>query len=158
MANVKMVCFDMDGTIADLYGVNGWLEGLRSYKVEPYVQAEPMWDMPELVKLLMVLQSRGIEIRIITWLSMESVVEYDNAVRVAKREWLKEYSFPYDHFHGVKYGTTKASCVSRYLAEEETAILIDDNAKVRNGWSLGETVDPTSTDLIEYFKALIESL
>ena len=31
MANVKMVCFDMDGTIADLYGVNGWLEGFRSY-------------------------------------------------------------------------------------------------------------------------------
>ena len=22
----KMVCFDMDGTIADLYGVKGWLE------------------------------------------------------------------------------------------------------------------------------------
>ena len=158
MANVKMVCFDMDGTIADLYGVNGWLEGLRAYDPTPYIKAEPMWDMPELVKLLMALKNRGIEIRIITWLSMESVTEYDNAVRIAKREWLEEYSFPYDHFHGVKYGTTKASCVSRYLEEEETAILIDDNAKVRNGWSLGETVDPTNTDLIEYFKALNESL
>lgn len=155
MANVKMVCFDMDGTIADLYGVNGWLEGLRAYDTRPYVDAPPMWDMPELVKILAQLQSKGIEIRIITWLSMETTVEYDNAIRVAKREWLEEYSFPYDHFHGVKYGTTKASCVRRYLAEEETAILIDDNARVRNGWSLGDTIDPTTENIIEMLKALL---
>ena len=158
MANVKMVCFDMDGTIADLYGVNGWLEGLRAYDPTPYIKAEPMWDMTELAEVLMKLQIVGIEIRIITWLSIGSTTEYDNEVRKAKREWLENMGFPYDHFHGVKYGTTKASCVSRYLEENETAILIDDNAKVRNGWSLGDTIDPTSTDLIEYFKALIESL
>ena len=27
---VKMIVFDMDGTIADLYGVSGWLEDLRA--------------------------------------------------------------------------------------------------------------------------------
>ena len=158
MANVKMVCFDMDGTIADLYGVNGWLEGLRAYDPTPYVQAEPMWDMTELAEVLMKLQIVGIEISIITWLSAGSTTEYDNEVRKAKREWLKNMGFPYDHFHGVKYGTTKASCVSRYLEENETAILIDDNAKVRNGWSLGDTIDPTNENVIETLKALIESL
>ncbi len=155
MANVKMVCFDMDGTIADLYGVNGWLEGLRAYDPAPYVKAEPMWNMPELANVLGELRMVGIEIRIITWLSAESTTEYDNEVRKAKREWLENMGFPYDHFHGVKYGTTKASCVSRYLEESETAILIDDNAKVRNGWSLGDTIDPTTENIIEMLKALL---
>jgi FMN phosphatase YigB (HAD superfamily) len=158
MANVKMVCFDMDGTIADLYGVNGWLEGLRAYDPTPYIKAEPMWDMTELAEVLMKLQIVGIEIRIITWLSVGSTTEYDNEVRKAKREWLENMGFPYDHFHGVKYGTTKASCVSRYLEENETAILIDDNAKVRNGWSLGDTIDPTNENVIETLKALFDSL
>ena len=28
----KEICFDMDGTIADLYGVEGWLEDLKELK------------------------------------------------------------------------------------------------------------------------------
>ena len=31
MAKVKMVCFDMDGTVADLNGVDNWLPMLRAY-------------------------------------------------------------------------------------------------------------------------------
>ena len=37
----KMVCFDMDGTIADLYGVNGWLEYLQAENPWPYLAARP---------------------------------------------------------------------------------------------------------------------
>ena len=37
---LKMICFDMDGTIADLYGVDGWLEKLRAYDATPYLTAE----------------------------------------------------------------------------------------------------------------------
>ena len=32
----KMICFDMDGTIADLYAVPGWLEKLRAEDATPY--------------------------------------------------------------------------------------------------------------------------
>jgi hypothetical protein len=46
--------------------------------------------------------------------------------------------------------------VRRYLAEDETAILIDDNAKVREGWHLGETIDPTACDIIEILRSLLE--
>ena len=152
---VKMICFDMDGTIADLYGVNGWLEKLRAFDPTPYAEARPMWDMVELTNTLMTLQSVGIEIRIITWLSKESNREYDNAVRLAKREWLEGFDFPFDHFHGVAYGSTKADSVRRYLAENEGAILIDDNAKVREGWHLGDTIDPTTEDIIEILKGLL---
>lgn len=152
--NVKMICFDMDGTIADLYGVSGWLEKLRTFDPTPYEEAEPMWDMAELNEVLNALRICGIEIRIITWLAMGSTIEYNQAVREAKREWLDSLDFPYDNFHGVAYGTTKANCVRKYLNEGE-AILIDDNAKVRKGWHLGEAVDPTAINIIEYLKGLL---
>jgi hypothetical protein len=152
---VKMICFDMDGTIADLYGVSGWLEKLRSCDPTPYTEAEPMWDMDELAEVLGELQSIGIEIRIITWLSMGAPEEYKDEARDAKREWLERYGFPCDHFHGVAYGATKADSVRRYLAEGESAILFDDSAKVREGWHLGEAFDPTAVDLIEVLKGLL---
>lgn len=155
MANVKMVCFDMDGTIADLYAVEGWLSMLRSENPTPYRMAEPMWDMAELTEVLLAVMAVGIEIRIVTWLSKDSSEEYKDEVRLAKREWLAEQNFPFDHFHGVQYGATKADSVRRYLNEGETAILIDDNDRVREGWTLGETIDPTTEDIIEILRTLI---
>ena len=155
MANVKMVCFDMDGTIADLYGVNGWLDMLRAENPAPYIAATPMWDMSELRETLLAIMENGIEIRIITWLSMDSSESYKATTRTAKLDWLNKQNFPFDHFHGIRYGTTKADSVRKYLGEDETAILFDDNAKVRKGWTLGETFDPTSTNIIEVLKTLI---
>ena len=151
----KYLCFDMDGTIADLYAVNGWLEQLRAYNPNPYRVAEPMWDMVELARAIQEIQEIGIKIVIITWASKDSTREYDMAVRQAKLDWLEEMGFPYDFFHCVKYGTTKANTIRKYMEIEETAILIDDNEKVRNGWSLGETVNPTDTDIIDFIRGLI---
>ena len=151
----KMICFDMDGTIADLYAVKGWNEMLRAYDPTPYAVADPLWDMEALRMVLDRLMANGIEIRIITWLSMDSTEEYKDAVRNAKREWLEDMGFPYNHFHGVAYGATKADSIRKYLPEGETAWLIDDNAKVRQGWHLGETIDPTSCDLLEILASLL---
>ena len=144
-----MYVFDMDGTIADLYGVKDWLPKLENHIASPYVDAEPMWDMARLAKAL---KASGAKIVVVTWLAKGSSKEYDMEVRKAKLEWLKANGFPYDKFHGVKYGTTKANCVRRYMNEGEVAVLIDDNAKVRREWSLGETVNPTAVDLVEYFE------
>ena len=33
----KMLCFDMDGTIADLYGVDGWLKDLMKFIKEDLI-------------------------------------------------------------------------------------------------------------------------
>ena len=149
----KMICFDMDGTIADLYSVEGWLPKLRAYDASPYTDAAPMWDMIKLSDVLRVLIAQGWEVRVISWLSKESTAEYSAAVRKAKREWLNRYGFPADKVHLVAYGTTKADCVRKVA---EAAILIDDNAKIRDGWHLGETIDPTNCDLIEKLWDLVE--
>ena len=156
MTNVKMICFDMDGTIADLYAVQNWLPMLRAFDPTPYTVAEPMWDMAKLADLLHLAQAQGIEIRVITWLSKDSNPEYDRAVREAKREWLEAQGFPFDHFHGIKYGATKADSVRKYLGEDESAILFDDNAKVRAGWHLGTAVNPTDCDILEVLRNLVE--
>ena len=36
---IKEIVFDMDGTIADLYGVENWLPKLRAYDPTPYQTA-----------------------------------------------------------------------------------------------------------------------
>lgn len=152
---LKMICLDMDGTLCATYDVPNWLEKLRAYDASPYLMAQPMWDMEELAFLLEVAQHRGIEVRIITWLSKESTKEYDDMVRIAKRAWLKAHNIPIDHFHGVAYGATKADSVRKALPNGDTAILFDDNAKVRAGWHLGDTYDPNACDICEVLKNIL---
>ena len=149
----KMICFDMDNTIADLYNVENWEAMLNAGNPIPYEVCAPMWDMERLADVLNELIAVGIEIRIVTWLAIGATEEYNQQVREAKRNWLEKFNFPFTHFHGVKYGTTKANCVRKYLDGE--AILIDDNAKVRNGWTLGQTIDPTTCDIIAELEKIL---
>ena len=158
MTKVRMIVWDMDGTIADLYGVEDWLPMLRAENPLPYEIAKPMWDMERLVNVIRGLQAIGVEQRIVTWLSMNSSEEYKTETRRAKREWLEQFDFPFDHFHGVQFGSTKADSVRKFLADDEEAILIDDSARVRKGWHLGETVDPTEINVIDFLETLLESL
>lgn len=155
---VKLLVWDMDGTMADLYGVSNWLPMLRAYDPTPYRIARPMWDMERLAYLLTELAKCGIESDISTWLSKESTKDYDKEVRKAKKDWLAENGFPYVHFHGVAYGTTKANTVRHRLNPGETAILFDDNAKVRQGWHLGEAIDPTTTNILEFLETLLNEV
>lgn len=152
MEKKKMICFDLDGTLANLYAVADWLPKLRSYDPTPYVEAAPMWDMEALALVLEMLKLNGWEIAVITWLSKESTPEYDAAVRRAKRDWLERYNVPYDSFHGVKYGRTKADSVRKRCAY---GILIDDNETICAGWTLGATIDPTKENIIEKLLALL---
>ena len=93
MKKVKYLCFDMDGTIADLYGVVDWLPMLRAELPTPYKTAQPMWDMERLAKALRKAQAQGIEVCIITWLSKGASRWYKKEVRKVKRNWLMENEF-----------------------------------------------------------------
>ena len=79
----KKIYLDMDGTFANLYAVEGWLDMLRAYDPTPYATAEPMWNMSSLARLLHKAQRLGYEIGVISWLSKTSNSEYDIAVTEA---------------------------------------------------------------------------
>lgn len=134
----RTLVFDMDGTIANLYGVENWLNLLRAESSLPYRVAEPMYDMDTLAVVLNLLKAQGWKVAVTSWLSMDSTRAYDEKVKVAKREWLAKYNFPYDEIHLVPYGTPKSEC-TRNLGGFQ--ILFDDNKEVRDGWELGQTVD-----------------
>lgn len=143
--------FDMDGTIADLYSVENWLAKLRASDASPYREARPMYDFGKLTEMLRALESYGVNIAIVSWLSKESNKEYDKAVREAKRAWLVENDFPFDEIHLVKYGTRKQNT----LRNPANAILFDDNDEIRASWTAGEAIHPDN--MIEYIERIYNS-
>ena len=148
----RTLVFDMDGTIANLYGVENWLEMLRAEDPTPYIVAQPMYDMDALKVILEMLKLQGWTIAVTSWLSMGSTREYDKLVRKAKREWLERYDFPFDEIHLVAYGTTKANCTRKNGGYQ---ILVDDNEKVRNGWNLGGTINANENILEKLVELLL---
>lgn len=148
----KMLVFDMDGTIADLYGVDNWLEDLRAENPRPYEIAKPLYTMDALNAILEVFKVNGWKIVVTTWLAKGSSKEYDNLVREAKLAWLEKYNFPFGEIHLVKYGTAKANCTRKAGGFQ---VLIDDNEKVRKGWNLGATID-ANDNIITRLIALLE--
>lgn len=155
MKETKVLVFDMDGTIADLYGVQGWLEDLRSENPRPYKVARPMYDMETLGYILEILKDQGWKIVVTSWLAKGSTREYDEMVRRAKREWLERYQFPVDEIHLVKYGTAKANCTRKLGGYQ---ILVDDNETVRKGWTLGETINANENILEKLVDLLCQDL
>lgn len=146
----KVLVFDMDGTIADFYNVDGWLDCLMAEDTRPYREARPLYDMFALMEVLNELKNNGWRIAVTTWLAKDATREFDKAVRKAKLEWLERFGFPYDELHMVKYGTTKADCTRKLGGYQ---ILIDDNTKVRAGWTLGATFD-ANNNVYEFLKNL----
>ena len=134
----RTLVFDMDGTIANFYGVSNWLEDIRNGNPRPYIVAEPLYDMEILNAILNLLKLQGWTIAVTSWLAKGSDKEFDELTRIAKREWLAKYNFPFDEIHLVKYGTTKANCTRKNKGYQ---ILVDDNEQVRNGWNLGATIN-----------------
>jgi phosphoglycolate phosphatase-like HAD superfamily hydrolase len=151
----KTLVFDMDGTLADFYGVTNWLDYLNHADATPYKIAKPLYNMASLSLVLEVLRTKGWRIVITSWLAKDSTKEFDDVVRQAKREWLAKYEFPYDEIHLVKYGTTKANC-TRHLGGVQ--ILIDDNEDVRNGWHLGDTINANENILAKLVELMCREL
>ena len=60
----KILVWDMDGTIANLYDVPFWCAMLDSKNPLPYSICSPMWDMAELAEVLTSLRSEGWKIEI----------------------------------------------------------------------------------------------
>ena len=144
----KTIFFDMDGTIADLYGVQNWLDYLIAKDALPYEVAKPLIRLSALARVLNNLQRKGYRIGVISWLAKNSTAEYDEAVTEAKLEWLAKHlaSVAFDEINIVKYGTPK-----QLFAKTEQDILFDDEEKNRNEWT-GEAFGVDA--IIEVLKGL----
>lgn len=127
----RAIYFDMDGTLADLYGQENWLDRLHSCDPTVYAEAEPMADMVALKSTLSILKEQGVVIGVISWLAMNSTPEYAKATRQAKRSWLnKHFGEKFFHeVHLVKYGTSK-----HRVAKIRKGILVDDNREICEKW------------------------
>ena len=146
---MRTIWFDMDGTIADLYAVDNWLTRLRSFDPSPYTEARTMLNMSLLARYLNKVQAAGYCIGIISWLSMDSTEEYEEAVIEAKMSWLEEHlhSVHFDSINMVSYGISKNE-----FMENEDDILFDDNENIRKEWT-GEAHEPNN--IIEVLKQLL---
>lgn len=133
----KAIYFDMDGTIAGLYQVDGWLDSLIAEQTKPYREAKPLLDMRKLARLLNELQAQGWKIGIISWLSRSGSDAYGERVAKTKEAWLKKHlgSVKFDEIKIAKYGTPK-----QFLADHPFGILFDDEQPNRDAW-VGEAYD-----------------
>ena len=127
----KAIYFDMDGTIADLYGVDNWLDSLVNGKTKPYREAKPLVDMRKLGYLLNLLQLNGYHIGIISWLSKNGSVAYGEKVTAAKKAWLGKHlsAVAFDEIKIVPYGTPKQTVV-----DYPSGLLFDDEKPNRDNW------------------------
>ena len=124
--------FDMDGTIANLYGVENWLEMLIAEDTTPYAVAKPMVNFSSLARLLNKAQRKGNKIAVISWTSKNGSAEYNKAVAETKKAWLAKHlpSVKWDAINVVEYGYNKAN-----FAESVNDILFDDEESNRKAWT-----------------------
>lgn len=114
---MQTIYFDMDGTIADLYGVENWLKSLRTEKVEPYAKAKPLMDS-ELIENI----KENYNLKVLTWTAKNSTKKYHERVATTKREWIeKHFNNLFSEIIVLPYGTNKAN----YLSKGD--VLIDDD-------------------------------
>lgn len=143
---MKEINFDMDGTIADLYGVENWLEDLLHEDTRPYAEARPLVNLQRLARLLNRLIAQGYAVNIISWTSRSGSIEYNEAVAEVKKAWLAAHlhSVRFTRIEILPYGTPKELYGS--------GILFDDEAHNREAWGEGAHDE---TEIFEVLKSLL---
>ena len=126
------VWFDMDGTIADFYNVENWLEYLIAEDTTPYDVAKPMLNLSLLARYLNRLQKAGNEIGIVSWLAREKSPFFDTLVTNSKKNWLNRHlhSVNWDKVLIIPHGTNKYEITGG-------GILFDDEEGNRIAWGEG---------------------
>lgn len=126
------IWFDMDGTLADLYAVEGWLDSLLAKDTRPYDEAPVMHNMAQLAKLLHSVQRKGYTIGIISWTAKNGSDLYNGEIALAKLAWLHKHlpSVSWDMIKIVSYGTNKHDIC-------RGGILFDDEEGNRKAWGEG---------------------
>ena len=145
------IWFDMDGTIADLYGVENWLPKLRAYDASPYMEAAPLLRLCTLARILNRLQREGFTIGIVSWLSKDPNPNYGKEVAAAKTAWLEKHmpSVKWNEINILPHGTPKSNII-----KDKEALLFDDENKNRVEWTEKGGIAYDVDKIIEVLKAL----
>lgn len=127
---MSTIYFDMDGTIANFYGVENWLEYLQEENTFPYDNAETLLHFATLARMLNKIQKKGFHLGICSWLAKDSSLDYEIAVTYSKLKWIEKHlpSVSFDEIRIIKYGTPKHEICSDY------GFLFDDEEKNRKEW------------------------
>jgi len=152
MKKIKRIAFDMDGTIANLYGFDGWLDRFLT-KGHIFHELQPLVDMVELNSLCEQLKAKGYEIMIITWLPMHAGQDYKDLSRDDKKTWLSKYFPMVEEIHAVQYGADK----HRVTKGLENCLLFDDIDKIRDKWEKFGGVAKDETQILETLRELLAS-
>ena len=144
----RTIYFDMDGTIADFYGVNGWLKYLERSQTKPYREAKPIFASykKDFFALIEKLQKKGYKIGVISWSSKCGTADFHNRIRKEKLAWLAK-NFPFaEEIHIVPYGTDKKS-----VALDKDGFLVDDEDRNLENW--GKNAIP-AWEMVNYLEKL----
>lgn len=149
MLDNKWLWFDLDGTIADLYSVEGWLDYLVHDSTVPYEIARPLVSMSLFARRVNALQRRGYKLGVISWTSKNATFDYVQAIEEAKMKWLKKHlpSVNWNEIIITEYGQNKRAAVPY------GGILFDDEARNREEWQ-GASVD--AVVMMDVLKELIQ--
>lgn len=153
---MKKIYFDMDGTVADLYGEKNWLNNLRNECEGSFINLRPLVDMNELAMVCHQLMNLGYSFGVITWLPMGASYEFERVCEEEKRAWVEEFMPWVSEFYAQSYGVPKQYAPSKRAAE---MILVDDNAEVRAMWNTEvqrSSIDATQ-DIIKELRKLLDN-
>jgi hypothetical protein len=151
---MKKIYFDMDGTVANLYGEDNWLDNLRNEREGSFINLRPLVDMMELSRVCHQLMKQGYRFGVITWLPMGASREFERVCEREKKHWVDTLMPWVTEFYAQTYGEPKQSAPTHRAAQ---MILVDDNAEVRAKWNTAKqrtSIDATKNIIKELEKLL----
>lgn len=151
------VYFDMDGTLADLYNFDKWLEYIECENETPFYNCEPIGDTSLLNKLIEDAKNVCSVVGVITWLPKNASRSFCKKVEKAKKAWLKIHfpSIPLENVHVLPYGEPKQHA---NIKRSQRLVLVDDNAKVREEWrTTKQRIAISEKEMINFLNDLVFS-
>ena len=122
----KLVYFDMDGTISDLYGVSNIF--MDSLDASVYYEAKPI---NKYIDMLKEFHNMGYKVIILSCLGMISEKQFDIDTINNKNRWLDEYVG--DKYIDERIYLPYTKHKEQYITEY--GILVDDDDKVLMNWN-----------------------
>ena len=137
----KMIWFDMDGTLANFYGVEGWLEDLMSESTRPYEIAKGI-NLAPIAKQLRRLSKNGYKFGIVSWTSKGGSEKFNSEVAEVKKVWLAKHlpSIEFEKIVIIPYGTPKSIVGNGILFDDEIGNRLEWQGIAYNVENIAETL------------------